>query len=91
VNEDNYWLKDVFLLNDVDFVKNVTIFKIETLKPEQIDHLNCYVPVNRALRAANWKIANTSFTSFAAVRALSDWVFPAFGSWFTYLEVSPKK
>jgi hypothetical protein len=31
LNEDNYWLEDVLLLNDVQFVKNVNNFKIETL------------------------------------------------------------
>jgi hypothetical protein len=39
VNEDNYWPKGVLLLNTVEFVKNVTNFKIETLKPEQIRHV----------------------------------------------------
>jgi hypothetical protein len=53
-------------------MNNVTYFKIGTLKPEQIGHVNCYLPVNRALRVAKWKTTNASFASFAGGRALSN-------------------
>jgi hypothetical protein len=51
----------------VQFVKNVTKFKIETLTREQIARLKRYVPANLELRAEKPKTANASFAVIAAL------------------------
>jgi hypothetical protein len=65
----------------MQFVKNVTNFKIERLTSGQIGRPKRYVPANRAPRAEKRTTANASF---AAVAALYDSVCAAFESWFTY-------
>jgi hypothetical protein len=74
LNDDNYWLEDVLLLNDVQFVKNMNSFKIETLKPSRTGPEPVCIR-NRTLWAVKWKIANASF---ASVAALYDFVCAAF-------------
>jgi hypothetical protein len=65
----------------VQFVKNVTNFKIEVVTREQIGRLKRYVPANRSLRVGKRKIANASFS---AVAAPYDCVCAVLDDWFTY-------
>ncbi|KAK8860630.1 hypothetical protein M9Y10_012295 [Tritrichomonas musculus] len=85
---DDYWPEAVSLLNDIQFIKNVTNFKIETISKNTIEKLKKYVPQNKELR--NMKRA-AAVASFMAVGALYDWVCASFDYWFVYQEILPKK
>ena len=86
--EEDYWPETVSMLNDVNFVKSVTNFKIESISKETINKIKKYVPADKAVRAEKRKIA---LQSFMAVAALYDWVCASFEYWFVYQEILPKK
>ncbi|KAK8866475.1 hypothetical protein M9Y10_009438 [Tritrichomonas musculus] len=88
VKEDDYWPEAISLLNDVQFIKNVTNFKIESIPKEAINKLKRYVPMNKQLRQEKKKAA---LASFLAVGALYDWVCASFDYWFVYQDILPKK
>ncbi|OHS98393.1 Dynein heavy chain family protein [Tritrichomonas foetus] len=88
IKEDDYWPEVISLLNDVQFVKNVTNFKIESVSKETINKLKKYVPMNKTLRQEKRKAA---LASFLAVGALYDWVCASFDYWFVYQDILPKK
>ena len=85
---DDYWPETVSLLNDFQFIKNVTNFKIENITKTTIDKLKKYVPQNKEVR--NQK-RTAALASFQAVGALYDWVCASFDYWFVYQEILPKK
>ncbi|OHT17559.1 Dynein heavy chain family protein [Tritrichomonas foetus] len=85
---DDYWPEAVSLLNDIQFVKNVTNFKIENITKNTIEKLKKYVPQNKEIRTQK---KNAAVASFQAVGALYDWVCASFDYWFVYQEILPRK
>ncbi|OHT14597.1 Dynein heavy chain family protein [Tritrichomonas foetus] len=88
VKEEDYWPETVSMLNDVNFTKIITNFKIETISRETINKIKKYVPADKEVRAAKRQAA---LQSFAAVAALYDWVCASYEYWFIYQEILPKK
>jgi hypothetical protein len=84
---DDYWPEAVSLLNDFQFIKNVTNFKPETLPRQTIEKLKKYCG-KEELRPEKRKAALASFT---AVAALYDWVCASFDYWNVYQKILPKK
>ena len=88
VKEDDYWPEAVTLLNDVQFIRNVTNFKIENITSDIIHKLKKYVPEEKPQRHEKRKAA---YASFSAVGALYDWLCASFDYWFVYQDILPKK
>ncbi|EAY21562.1 Dynein heavy chain family protein [Trichomonas vaginalis G3] len=88
LREDDYWPETIALLNDVQFVKNVTNFKVERLTQDQINKLKKYVPKEKPARMEKLRAANASFQ---AVAALYEWVCASFDYWHVYQEILPKQ
>jgi len=86
--EDDYWPEFVSLLNDIQFIKNITSFKIESMKKDTINRLRKYVPENKQVRAEKKKAA---VASFQAIGAMYDWVCASFEYWQIYQEILPMR
>ena len=86
--EEDYWPETVSMLNDVNFIKTITNFKIESISKETINKIKKYVPADKEARAEKRRIA---LQSFVAVAALYDWVCASYEYWFIYQEILPKK
>jgi len=88
VKEDDYWPEAVSLLNDVQFIKNITNFSIESMPKDVIHRLKKYVPKDKGIRSEKRKSA---LASFQAVASLYDWVCASFDYWHVYQEMLPKR
>ena len=67
VKEDDYWPEAVSMLNDVQFIKNVTNFRIENISKDIINKLQKYCPNDEQIRAEKRKAALQSYEAVAAL------------------------
>jgi hypothetical protein len=88
VKIDDYWAETLVLLNDVQFIKRVKSYPIETMSRQTVDKLRKYVGANEQQRKERLiKVQG----GYQAVANLFLWVCSSYDYWFVYQEILPKR